>query len=80
MRVTNYILKKYKHTQKFVMGEKGNTVAYEFEDIKGQELLDEVNKVFNTLQEQRKSCEIAQNQRLEKSENIAHRLEQGTTV
>lgn len=80
LSVINYILKKYKHTQNFVMGKNGNTVAYEFEDPKGQELYDEVNKVFNTLQEQRKSCEIIQQQRLEKSEVIGTKLEQGQSV
>ncbi len=80
MRTTNFILKKYEHTQNFVFGENGSSVNYKFKDQKAQELYDEVQKVFNTLNEQRANCELAQQQRLEKSEEIARRLEQGATV
>lgn len=72
----NYILKTYKHTLTFRCGENGETFAdYTFEDPQGQMLYDEVCKVLEELDSQRRACETIQEQRLAKTDRIASGLD-----
>ena len=75
MQATNFLLKKYKHQQKFRLLEDGNmTVDYQFEDEKAQHLYEEVQKVYATLKMQREDCALYEKEKQANVDKVAQSI------
>lgn len=74
MQAINFLLKKYKHEQKFNFNAEGKLVEdCKFENVNAQKLYEEVCKVYATLRMQRENCVEFEKTRLQMSRQIANK-------